>query len=280
MLLNEGLTWGEELSEGIASQFGNGIAGIAMKIVAALVILIVGLLLVKLVLKIVKKGKAFGKLAPEVQTFTLSAIKVLGYVLVVLLAVATVGVPTASIIAVLGSCGLAVGLALQGSLANLAGGIMLLLFRPFNVGDYISATDAEGTVREINLFYTVINTLDNKVISIPNGTLMAANITNITKEDFRRVDLTFNISGADIAGARQVMLEQMKANDKVLDTPAPPFAEPLEGIPGGICFTTRAWTKTEDYWDVYHALMDVIPTALGKAGIGGPLPATQIVTDK
>ena len=253
---------------------------LGIKIVLALLILIVGRFIIKFILSKLEKSKGMEKMDPAVRSFLMSFFKIGLWVVVIISIVSVLGVPMASVITVLATCGLAIGMALQGALSNLAGGIMLLLFRPFNVGDYISATDAEGTVREINLFYTVINTLDNKVISIPNGTLMAANITNITKEDFRRVDLTFNISGADIAGARQVMLEQMQANNKVLDTPAPPFAEPLEGIPGGICFTTRAWTKTEDYWDVYHALMDAIPTALGKAGIGGPLPATQIVTDK
>ena len=253
---------------------------LGIKIVLALLILIVGRFLIKKILGKLEKSKGMEKMDPAVRSFLMSFFKIGLWVVVIISIISVLGVPMASVITVLATCGLAIGMALQGALSNLAGGIMLLLFRPFSVGDYIAATDAEGTVKEINLFYTVINTLDNKVVSIPNGTLMAANITNVTKESLRRVDLTFNLSGADIAGARKVMLEQMEANDKVLSDPAPPFAEPLEGIPGGICFAARAWTKTEDYWDVYHALMSAIPTALGEAGIGGPLPATQIVTDK
>ena len=219
------------------------------------------------------------KIDPAVRSFLMNFFKIALYVVLVISIISVLGVPMASVITVLATCGLAVGMALQGALANLAGGIMLLVFRPFNIGDLIVAGDATGVVKEMNLFYTVVNTLDNQVITIPNGGLMGGNITNVTKEDVRRVDLTFNISGADIAGARKVMVEQMKANEKVLDTPEPPMAEPLEGIPGGMSFTARAWTKTADYWDVYFGLMEAIPTALGEVGVGGPLPAYNIINE-
>ena len=272
------------MDSGTISEWGGKLVDLCIdlggKIVLALLIFIVGRIVIKKLLSVLEKSKSMEKMDPAVKSFLMSFFKIGLWVIVIISIIAVLGVPMASVITVLATCGLAIGMALQGALSNLAGGIMLLMFRPFSIGDLIVATDAEGVVKEINLFYTVVNTLDNKVISIPNGTLMAANITNVTKEDLRRVDLTFNVSGADIAGARKVMLEQAKANDKVLDAPAPPFAEPLEGIPGGMSFTVRVWTKTEDYWDVYHALMEAIPTALGEAGIGGPLPATQIVTDK
>ena len=163
----------------LGALIGGSLADLAMKIVAALLILVVGLWLVKMIVKLVKKGKKFQKLAPEVQTFAASAVKVLGYALVILMAVATVGVPTASILAVLGSCGLAVGLAMQGSLSNLAGGIMLLIFRPFHVGDYISDGAHEGTVKEITLFYTTIATADNLQVTLPNGALANSAIKNL-----------------------------------------------------------------------------------------------------
>ncbi|MBQ9187686.1 MAG: mechanosensitive ion channel family protein [Clostridia bacterium] len=280
MLLNEGLTWGEELSEGIASQFGNGIAGIAMKIVAALVILIVGLLLVKLVLKIVKKGKAFAKLAPEVQTFTLSAIKVLGYVLVVLLAVATVGVPTASIIAVLGSCGLAVGLALQGSLANLAGGIMLLLFRPFHVGDYINDGGNEGTVKEITLFYTKIATADNLQVTLPNAALSNAAIKNFSVNDIRRLDIDVTLSpAADTEKVRELLLDCAKDNKLVLDDPKPEALVTVtdSGLP---TFKLRTWFKSANYWDVYFSLNEAVRHTLDKNGLPLAHAQVDVHTDK
>ena len=251
-------------------------SAVGVKIILALLIFIIGRIVIKKILKVVANIKALEKIDPAVRSFLLNFLKIVLYVVLVISIISVLGVPMASVITVLATCGLAIGMALQGALANMAGGIMLLVFRPFNIGDLIVAADAEGIVKEMNLFYTVINTLDNQTVTIPNGNLMAGNITNVTKEDLRRVDLTFNVSGADLAGARKVMLDQMNANEKVLDTPEPPVAEPLEGIPGGMSFTARAWTKTEDYWDVYFALMEAIPTALGEAGVGGPQPAYKI----
>lgn len=254
-------------------------SAVGVKLILALLIFIIGRIVIGKILKVFGKIKAFEKIDAAVRSFLMNFIKIALYVILVISIISVLGVPMASVITVLATCGLALGMALQGALGNLAGGIMLLVFRPFNIGDLIMSADAQGIVKEMNLFYTVITTLDNQTITIPNGNLMAGNITNMTKEDLRRVDLTFNVSGADIAGARKVMVEQMNANDKVLDTPEPPMAEPLEGIPGGMSFTARAWTKTEDYWDVYFGLMEAIPTALGEAGVGGPLPAYNIINE-
>ena len=255
-------------------------ANVGVKIVLALLIFIIGRIVIKKLLSAVGKMKSMEKIDPAVRSFLMNFFKIALYVILVISIIGVLGVPMASVITVLATCGLAIGMALQGALSNFAGGIMLLIFRPFGIGDLISAADAEDIVKDINLFYTKINTLDNRVIMVPNGTLMGANITNVTKEDLRRVDLTFNLSGSDIAGARQVMLDQMNALDKVLKEPDPPFAQPIEGIPGGMSFQARAWVKKEDYWDVYFALMEAIPNALGEAGIGGPLPAYNIVNDK
>lgn len=251
---------------------------IGVKLLLALLIFIIGRIVIKKIVSALDKMKATEKIDPAVRSFLHNFVKIALYVVLVISIISVLGVPMASVITVLATCGLAVGMALQGALANLAGGIMLLIFRPFNIGDYVIAADTEGVVKELNLFYTVILTLDNQTVTVPNGNLMAGNITNLTKEDLRRVDLTFNVTGNDIAGTKKVLMEQMKANDKVLDEPAPQ-AEPLEGIPGGMSFTARAWAKTEDYWDVYFELMEAIPTALGEAGVGGPLPAYHIVND-
>ena len=250
------------------------------KIILALLIFIIGRLIIKKLLSVLGKIKALDRIDPAVRSFLMNFFKIALYVVLVISIISVLGVPMASVITVLATCGLAIGMALQGALANLAGGIMLLVFRPFNIGDLISAAETEGIVKEMNLFYTVVNTLDNQRVIIPNGNLMAGNITNLTREDMRRVDLTFNVSGTDLENTRRIMLEQMQANEKVLDTPEAPVAEPLEGIPGGMSFVARAWTKTDDYWDVYFALMKAIPKALGEAGVGGPLPAYHIVQDK
>jgi small conductance mechanosensitive channel len=273
-MLYESVSWGEQLSNSIADQFGNGIGGLAMKIVAGLIILIVGLLLVKGIIKLVKKTKFYKEQATEMQTFVVSAIKALGYVLVAILAVTTVGVPTASIIAVLASCGLAVGLALQGSLANLAGGIMLLVFRPFHVGDFISDGANEGTVKEMTLFYTKIATPDNLQVTLPNAALSNTAIKNLHANELRRLDIDVTLSPA--ANKEQVcelLLKCAKENELVIDDPAP---EALVTVTdGGLpTFKLRTWFKSADYWPVYFGLNEAVQKTLTENNL--PLAHQQV----
>ena len=183
----------------------------------------------------------------------------------------------ASIIAVLASAGLAVGMALQGSLANLAGGIMLMIFKPFKVGDYVEAAGDAGVVKEVNLFYTLLNTSDNKAVHIPNGSLMNANVTNFSSEENRRVDMSFACAkGEDVAAVQQIMLDVIAAHDLVLSTPAP-FARLSGGTNEAMEFTARAWCKSADYWTVYFDLNQSITEALGNAGVHAP--AVRVVTE-
>ena len=259
---------------------GTGIAELAMKIVAALLILVIGLWLVKVIVKLVKKSKAFQKLAPEVQSFFASAIKVLGYALVIMMAITTVGVPTASILAVLGSCGLAVGLALQGSLANLAGGIMLMIFRPFKVGDFISDGAHDGTVKKITLFYTVIATADNLQVTLPNGALANAAIKNLNANDTRRLDIDVTLSpAADKEKVCKLLLDCAKDNKLVLDDPAP---EALVTVTeGGLpTFKLRTWFKSGDYWTVYFALNEAVQKTLTKNELPLAHQQVDVHTDK
>ena len=277
----ETLSWAQKLSNAITNKFGDGIGSIAMKIVAALIILIVGLLIVKMIIKIIRKSKWYTNLASEVQTFAVSAVKVLGYTLVILLAVATVGVPIASIIAVLASCGLAVGLALQGSLANLAGGIMLLVFRPFHVGDFISDGAHDGTVREITLFYTTIDTLDNLRITLPNGALANSAIKNLNKNELRRLDIDVTLAPAsDREKVQALMLECANANELVLkEDPAPEtFVTVTEG--GLPTYKLRTWFKSGDYWSVYFDLNKAVQAALKENNIPLAHQQVDIHTDK
>ncbi len=259
---------------------GTGIAELAMKIVAALLILVVGLWLVKQIVKLVKKTKAIQKLAPEVQTFTASAVKVLGYVLVILMAVTTVGVPTASILAVLGSCGLAVGLALQGSLTNLAGGIMLMIFRPFKVGDFISDGAHDGTVKKITLFYTVIATADNLQITLPNGALANTAIKNLNANDIRRLDIDVTLSpAADKEKVCELLLKCAKKNELVLSDPAP---EALVTVTeGGLpTFKLRTWFRSDDYWTVYFGLNEAVQKTLIENALPLAHQQVDVHTDK
>ena len=278
--MEEELSWLQKFSNAITSRFGDGIGGLAMKIVAALAILIVGLLVVKLIIRLVRKSKWYKNLASEVQTFAVSAVKVLGYVLVILLAVATVGVPIASIIAVLASCGLAVGMALQGSLANLAGGIMLLVFRPFHVGDFISDGAHDGTVREITLFYTTIDTLDNLRVTLPNGPLANSAIKNLNRNDIRRLDIDVTLAPAsDREQVQALMLDCAKAHELVLADPAPEtFVTVTDG--GLPVYKLRTWFKSGDYWSVYFDLNKAVQAALKENDIPLAHQQVDIHTDK
>ncbi len=246
------------------------------KLILALLIWIIGSIVVKKVVSMITNLKAMDKIDPTVRNFLGNLIKIVLYVVLVLSIISVLGVPMASVVAVLASCGVAIGMAMQGSLANLAGGIMLLIFRPFKIGDYIVAAGDEGVVKDLSLFYTVVNSLDNKEIIIPNGSLMNSNIQNFSAEPTRRVDLTFNLTGGrDVNEVKQIIESTMAKNPMVLKDPAP-FASPLEGIPGGLAYTARAWCESANYWDVYFELMKAIPTALGEAGVAGPAPTTNV----
>ena len=258
----------------IGALVGGNIANLAMKIVAALLILIIGLWLVKLLVKLIKKGKKFQQQAPEVQSFLSSAMKVLGYALVIIMAVTTVGVPTASILAILGSCGLAVGLAMQGSLSNLAGGVMLMIFRPFHVGDYISDGTHEGTVKDISLFYTTVATADNLQLTLPNGALANAAIKNLNANDTRRLDIDLTLSpAADKEKVCELLLDCARKNELVLGDPAP---EALVTVTdGGLpVFKLRTWFKSSDYWTVYFGLNEAVQKTLTEHSL--PLAHQQV----
>ncbi len=246
------------------------------KILIALLIYIIGKFIIKKLMKLVDKMHSVSKLDKTAQNYISNIIKAVLYVVLVVAIIGELGVPMASVITVLASAGVAVGMALQGSLSNLAGGIMLLIFRPFNVGDYIIAGGEEGTVKSISTFYTVLTTVDNKTVSIPNGTLMNSNISNCSAEDLRRVDLKFNISGAEpIKKVQATIMEVIIDTDKAMANPAPEV-QPLAGIPGGLEYTVRVWCKTSDYWDVYFELMREIPTALNAAEISGPSTPVKV----
>ena len=247
-----------------------------VKILIAILIYIVGKFIIGKLMKMVDKMHSVSKLDDTAKTYIRNIIKAVLYVVLVVAIISELGVPMASVITVLASAGVAVGMALQGSLSNLAGGIMLLIFRPFNVGDYIIAGGEEGTVKSISTFYTVLNTVDNKTVSIPNGTLMNSNISNCSSESLRRVDLTFNAAGSvPVKKVQATIMNVIVGTDKAMADPAP-VVEPLEPVSGGLAYTVRVWCKTDDYWDVYFELMREIPAALGTAEIPGPASSIAI----
>lgn len=251
-----------------------------IKIVLAIVIYIVGRFIIKQVIKLYDKAKGISGLDATAKTYIRTIIKAALYIILIVSIIAELGVQTTSIVTFIASCGVAIGLAMQGALSNIAGGIMLLIFRPFNVGDYIIAGGEEGTVKKISIVYTILNTIDNKVVSIPNGSLMNANIVNATGEKLRRVDLTFNIAGSiPVQKVRATIMEVIIDTEQAMADPAPQV-DPLTGIPGGLQYVVRVWVKTEDYWSVYHELMREIPTALGAANIPGPSTPVSVTEAK
>ncbi len=247
------------------------ITSVGGKIIFSILVLIIGKIVISTLLKVLSKGKILNKVDGEVKTFFLSFANVGLYVLLAIMIISILGVPMASVITVLASAGVTVGLALQGALSNLAGGIMLMIFRPFKVGDYIDAAGESGTVKEITLFYSSLLTVDNKRITIPNGTLMNANVTNYSTEALRRVDLSFSVAKSENpAKIQEIILKTVALNNKILDAPDAPFARLCGGTNESMEFAVRVWVNSEDYWDVFFNLTQSITEALGTAGVQAP----------
>ena len=180
------------------------------------------------------------------------------------------GVPMASVVAAIASAGVAIGLALQGALSNLAGGIMILLFRPFRLDDYIEAGDYAGTVTDVGIFYTVLRTPDNKVVTIPNGTIMSESVVNYSVMDTRRVEIVVSVAyGSDIEQVKQILLGVATAHELVLTDPAP-FARLAEHGDSSLDFKLRVWVKSADYWTVHFDLLETVEGRLAEAGIEIP----------
>ena len=246
------------------------LAGAGGNIVLAIVIALVGFYVIKYFMKLLNKAKGFEKLDPTVTRFVKNFIKWLLYIMLIIAVISILGVPMAQVIAVLASAGVAIGLALQGALSNLAGGILLMVIRPFNVGDYVDAAGASGVVHSINLFYTVLITVDNKRVTVPNGNLMNANVVDYSAESLRRVDLEFSCAKSEKpAEIQQVILETIAASKLALKDPAP-FARISGGTNEAMIFTVRAWCKTDDYWDLYFELNQSIVEAFAAKGVQAP----------
>ena len=240
------------------------------KIVLAIIVLIVGLLLIKMITKGVNKHVEKSKMDPTVKLIVTKLVKILLYVVLVVGLIEILGVPMTSVAALIASGGLAVGLGFQGALANLAGGFLILIFKPFKVGDYINAADAEGIVRDISIFYTKLLTLDNKTVLIPNGDLMSSNVTNLTAEPIRRIDLDFKITNdIDQDFVKSVLLKAAEKCESILPDP-PPFARLTAVDDDTYIFTVRGWCNTETYWDSYFDLIETCSKSLADNGIDDP----------
>lgn len=270
--------------EGFLSTVKTFITGSAVNFIfsaiCALVFILIGFKLSSVVVKLVKKNKAFQALDDSVESFIASLIGISLKILVVVVAATIVGFDVTALSAVIATFGVTAGLALQGSLSNLTGGIMILIFRPFKVGDYIDNHTDSGTVSEIGIFYTTLVTPDNKTITVPNGLLSNATVVNYSTKETRRVDIEFSVAyTSDIDKVTKVMLTVAGANDQILKDPAP-FASLLRQDASALVFVMRAWCNSADYWNVYFALEENMKKAFDAVGIEIPFNQLDVHFDK
>lgn len=246
------------------------------KLILAIVVLIVGLWIVNRVVRLIGKGMERSNAEPTLAKF-LSSLASIGLKALLLISVASmIGIETTSFIAILGAAGLAVGLALQGTLANFAGGALILLFRPYKVGDFIDAQGVTGTVAEIQIFNTVIRTGDNKVIIVPNGSISNGIITNFSAEATRRVDFVFGIDYGDDIGKAKSVLERLVTEDsRTLADPAHVIVVSELGD-SSVNITVRVWVNAADYWGLYFDLTEKVKLTFDQEGISFPFPQQDV----
>jgi small conductance mechanosensitive channel len=249
-----------------------------IQVVLAVVVFFVGSKIIGLILKILRRSLEKSRAEAGVVTFLSSLLKYALYFILCMMILAQFGVTTSSVVAVLGSAGLTIGLALQGSLSNFAGGVLILLLKPFVVGDYIIESDGgkEGTVSEISIFYTKLLTIDNRMVMIPNGTLSNTSITNVSRMENRRLDLTVNVSyHADLAKAKKI-LEQVVKDDpeSILTEPLDIFVSELGE--SAIVLGVHVWVKNEVYWYTKWRMTEQIKLALDAGGIEIPFPQVEV----
>ena len=264
--------------DGFMNTLINFATGYGIKIVGAVLLLIIGRAIASFARRLARRVLMNRDVDPMIVSFVGGLLYYLILIFTVIGVLNNFGVQTASLAAVLGAAGFAIGLALQGSLANFAAGIMLLLFRPFKVGDYVEVAGAAGSVKEMGLFTTILTTPDNIKVMIPNGKVFGDIIKNVTAFDTRRVDLVVGIAyGAQIEKAMTVMESLLKADTRVLEEPAPTIAVG-ELADSSVNLVVRPWVKTSDYWPVRLDLTRRIKEALDENGIEIPFP--QVVVHK
>ncbi len=252
------------------------ITNYGLRFLAALLVLIVGFWLSGRISKIVYNVMKSRNVDITLLSFGRSFIGITLKILVVLSVLGMVGIQMTSFIAVLGAAGLAIGLALQGSLSNFAGGVIILLFKPYKLGDFIEAQCLMGTVKEIQIFHTILATPDNKIITIPNGPLANNSIVNFSARDTRRVEWVFGVAyGTDYDTAEKIIKEVIQKDSRILDEPAP-FIAMKEMADSSVNIVTRVWTTTGDFWAVFFDTNKTIYKAFNERGIEIPFPQVDV----
>ena len=251
-----------------------------IKLILAIILLIAGLKLISIMSKFLSRTRWFNKIDPSAQTFIRSFAAIALKIILILTIAAILGVPMTSVVALLASAGLAIGLALQGALGNLAGGLMILIFKPFQVGHFIDTHSDAGIVQEINIFYTVLRTPDNRIITLPNGSLSNSAVINFSAEDKRRIDINFSTSyETDIELVKRPLLEIATEHPLALQDPEP-FCRLREHGDSALVFVLRVWCNAVDYWPMYFDLMETVKKKFDERGISIPYPQMDVHLDK
>lgn len=249
---------------------------LAINIVTALVIFFVGKWVANLIARAIRTLMQKQQVDKTLETFVSNLIRMVLMVFVVIAAISAVGIQTTSLIAVLGAAGLAVGLALQGSLSNFAAGVLIVLFRPYKVGDFIEGGGVSGTVVSVQILQTILKTGDNKEVIVPNSQIMGSIITNYSANDTRRVDMVVGVSyDDDLDKVRKTIEELVAADDRILDDPACTIAV-SELADSSVNFVVRPWVKTPDYWGVMFDLTEAIKKRFDQEGISFPFPQRDV----
>jgi small conductance mechanosensitive channel len=271
-------------TEAIASSVGEGVETItkngwegALKVILFAVILLVVCLIVKrILLKILDRGLDKSKVDKTFHTFIRSATNIVLWFVVIMIVAQSLGINATSLLTLLGIVGLAISLSVQDSLSNLAGGITILTTRPFKVGDFVEIGDTMGTVLEIGMVHTKLDTLDNRRVVVPNSTVVSAKVTNYSTEPLRRVDLTISAAyQAPVELVKETIQGVCRSHEKVLSDPEP-FVRLSTYGSSAIEYTVRAWCQNADYWDVYFDILEGIKTAFDAKGIAIPYPQMEI----
>lgn len=253
-----------------------GSISVGGKILVAFIVFIIGRALVGLVNKLVRKFLDKRNVDPSVKTFLRSLINIALMILLIVSVISTLGVPTTSFAALLASAGVAIGMALSGNLQNFAGGLIILLFKPYKVGDLVENQTVLGTVREIQIFHTILSTPDNKMIYIPNGSMSSGIVINYSHQTTRRVEWIFGVDyGEDYEKVKAIIAEILSKDERILPDPAPFIA--LHALAASsVNVVTRVWVKSEDYWDVYFDINKTVYAIFNERGINFPFPQLTV----
>lgn len=276
MMLLQVLEVSERL-EGVLKSLIEHSAELGFAIIKAVIVFVVGRMIINLLNKLVKNILIKRNFDPSVKSFVSSLVNVTLTILLIISIVGALGVQTTSFAALLASAGVAVGMALSGNLSNFAGGLIVLLFKPYKVGDFIDYQGQSGTVREIQMFHTILKTTDNKVIYIPNGSLSSGVIVNYSNQQTRRIDWVFGVDyGTDYDHVKQILETILAKETRILQEPDKPFIALTALADSSVNILVRVWVKSEDYWSVYFDMNKTVYEVFNKEGINFPFPQLTV----